>query len=78
MSPNSVRTEIDHLRRQRLALQDEMCFLKDQIVALAQDGPSEAVCASHAAGVSEQIQTIAARMVTLEERLAELSAEFDA
>jgi hypothetical protein len=79
MSPNSVRTEIDNLRRKRLALQDEMCFLKDQIMALeAPDRPSDAVCANHAAGVSEQVRAIAARLFVLEARLAELSTELRA
>jgi hypothetical protein len=76
---NHVHTEIDQLRSQRLALQDEMCFQKDQIAALRAPGQREGpAVASHVAAVSDKIKGIAVKLDCLERRLAELSAELDA
>ncbi len=69
--------EIDELRRKRIALQDEMYFLRDRMPSLG-TGASASTRADHLRRVratSEKISEILAELRKIESRLAKLSIE---
>jgi len=70
-------TEIDALRRRRIALQDEMYFLRDRMPSLG-TGASASTRADHVKRVratSEKISEILAELRKIEGRIAKLTAE---